>query len=207
MSMSEAGEALGFEGTYPLDEHFWVPGGQDTQYPLRFGDLASVPSSEQAAQDSKGKPWFAAMVVHPNCDLGPKGAPLGVQVVRVHPLKKVSVRQRAEIVAGFTVDEAGAVRVARINFVYLAGVPGSATHSEPMFADLRETVRISLANLAAAGRLAAMTHEARVAILARDALFRYRWNLTPVEVYKLERARISNDPRFEGPKPLWATSD
>lgn len=203
--MSEAGDALGFEGTYPLDGSFWFAGEEAAAMPWRYGDLLAVPASAGQSRDSKGRTWFALMVGHPACDLGAKGAPKGVQVFRVHPLRSVSRPQRAEIIAGYTLDGQGRMRVARLNFVYLAPVPGSATHEESMFADLREPVRIPLPDLTEAGRLAAMTHEARVAVLRRDALFRYRWNLSLEQVFALERARISGDSAFEGPRPPWAT--
>ena len=204
--MSDAGEALGFEGIYPADGGFWVPFDQQSLYPWRYGDLVALPHGETTVQDGKGRTWFAAMVVHPTCDLGAKAAPSGSQLVRVRRLQDVSERQRTEIAAGFAVDAEGVTRVARVNCVYLAGVSGATAHSEPMYADLRETVRLPLGVVEAAGRIAAMTHEARVAIIRRDALFRYRWNLTLGDVYEQERARISVDSRFEGPKPDWASS-
>lgn len=204
--MSEAGEALGFEGTYPLDERFWFPAEQSAVVPWRYGDLVAVPASAENARDGKGRPWLALMVGHPACDLGAKGAPKGVQLFRVHPLKAVSRPQRSEIIAGYTVDPAGQLRVARLNCVYLAPVPGSATHAQSMFADLREPVRVPLMELTEAGRIAAMTHEARVAVLRRDALFRYRWNLSLDDVFALEQSRIAGDDAFEGPRPQWATS-
>ena len=193
-----------FEGTYPFDEGFWFDNRKSTEVPWRFGDLLAVPPLTEAARDSKGRPWLALMVGHPACDLGAKGAPKGVQVFRVHPLKAVSRQQRSEIIVGYTLDLQGQMRVARLNLVYLAPVPGSPTHDQPMFADLREPIRIPLPDLEAAGRLAAMTHEARVAVLRRDALFRYRWNLSLDQVFALERTRIAGDQAFEGPKPDWA---
>lgn len=202
--MTEAGEALGYEGTYPLDEHFWAPPGDAETLPWRYGDLIAVPDSNAQARDSKGRPWLALMVGHPACDLGAKGAPKGVQAFRVHPISSVSRPQRQEIIAGYTLDAAGQLRVARLNLAYLAPVPSAPKHGQAMFADLRETIRVPLADLQEAGRLAAMTHEARVALLRRDALFRYRWNLSLGQVFAFERERIGGDQHFGSAKPVWA---
>ena len=59
-------------------------------------------------------------------------------------------------------------------------------------------------NAEAAGRIAAMTHEARVAVIARELRFRYRWGLTPTDVMTFEKARIGRDADFKGPRPTWA---
>ena len=73
-----------------------------------------------------------------------------------------------------------------------------------MYADLRQTARVPLDELKVAGRVAAMTHEARVALLARDLYFRYRWPAAVASVFELEWGRINSDPDFLGPKPNWA---
>ena len=58
-----------------------------------------------------------------------------------------------------------------------------------MFADLRRSVRIPVEHLQAAGRVGAMSLDARVAVLRRDAYFRYRWPLSLDDVLNLERFR------------------
>lgn len=205
-------EALGFAGTYPLDDRFWVPAGDADAYPWRYGDLLHVPSGiealtvEEPAQDDappRTKPWHAVMVLHPASDLGAKRAPQGVQIVRVRPLEDVGETDQRAVITGYTIRD-GIVRDAHVSLVYLAGVAGSAHHEGHMFADLRTTARVPLPTLEAAGRIAAMTHEARVAVIARELRFRYRWGLTPTDVMTFEKARIGRDADFKGPRPTWA---
>ena len=193
---------LPFAGTYPADESYWVPPAEEQQYPPRYGDLFAVPKNLGLA-DSKGRPWVAVMATHPSCELGAKGAPTGVQVVRVHRLREVSARQRDEVRAGF-MEVDGQIRPARLDMFYLAPVAGVDGTNEEMYADLRATARIDLDVLQQAGRVAAMTHDARLALLRRDLAFRYRWHLPPGQILALERARIGGDSTFEGPRPAWA---
>lgn len=193
--------ALSFTGTYPQDTEFWVPPTDAPEFPRRYGDLFTTPDLE-ACTDSKGKLWRAVMAVHPSCELGAKSAPTGVQVVRVHLLREVSAPQRDEIRAGFKETD-GQFRIARTNMVYLAPPPEVDRLGEELVADLRASARVPLADLED-GRLAAMTHDARVAVLRRDIYFRYRWLLHLSTVAELEQARISADPAFEGPRPSWA---
>lgn len=193
--------ALQFDGTYPLDEDFWVPTGEDAPCPPRYGDLFATPEVDQC-RDSRGKPWRAVMAVHPSCELGAKQAPLGAQVVRVHFLREVSTSQRDEIRTGCR-ERSGRVELCRVNLVYLAPLSDSVLDEE-LLADLRATARVPLSSLRAA-RLAAMTHDARVAVLRRDTYFRYRWPLTLEAVAGLERDRIRRDAAFLGPRPDWAT--
>ena len=192
---------LPFAGTYPGDDAFWVPQAESGGYPPRYGDLFAVPDRSDL-RDSKGKPWRALMAVHPSCEMGAKAAPDGVQVVRVHLLREVSQPQRDEIRAGFKETALG-IRPARVNMVYLAPPPAGPVQEE-LFADLRTTARISMDELLTAGRLAAMTHAARLAVLRRDVYFRYRWDLAAVDVLRLEQGRIRADSAFEGPRPDWA---
>lgn len=203
--MSDSGDALGFQGTYPNDDAFWLvePKASSDGYPWRYGDILNTPVDVTDVQDSKGRPWAALMVVHPNCDLGAKGAPRGVQVVRVRPLKDVAAKHRAAITAGFRQDATGRVLVAFAHAVYLAGVPGTPLW-ERMFANLRDTARVDRAVLESAGRVAAMSHEARVAVITRDVQFRYRWGVFLEQVYQLEARRTGNDANFLGPRPSWA---
>ncbi len=142
------------------------------------------------------------MAVHPSWELGSKAAPLGVQVVRVHRLSEVSRSQRDEIRTGFR-EQDGQVRIARVNYVYLAPVQGDDDLDRELMADLRASARVPLLDLAGL-RAAAMSHDARVAVLAREIYFRHRWPVTPADVLALERERISRDPAFVGPRPVWA---
>ncbi len=87
--------------------------------------------------------------------------------------------------------------------VFLAGVPWSAGHRDGMFANLRETVRVSMADLAAGGRVAAMTHDCRVSVIRRELYYRYRWLVSREDVQANEASRVSNDSDFVGPRPPW----
>jgi hypothetical protein len=87
--------------------------------------------------------------------------------------------------------------------VYLAPVPDDEQLGEELFADLRTTARVDLAELAEQRR-AAMSHDARLALLRRDLYFRYRWAVTLEAVTALERDRIAGDAAFVGPRPDWA---
>jgi len=196
---------LTFTGTYPDDADWWM--SPDDGAPWRYGDLVRTPATaaDDGAIDSKGRPWRALLLTHPSCELSAKGTPAGVQAVRVFRLREVSQRQGAEIVTGY-VEVGGALRVARVHQVYVAPVPGDTTLSERLFADLRQTVRIPFDVLHAAGRAAAMSHEARVAVLRRDIYFRYRWPLSLHAVAELEARRIGADSEFVGPRPAWAPS-
>lgn len=190
---------LPFDGTYPADDDYWVPPGEAHEYPPRYGDLFATPDSDEF-RDSKGKLWSAVMAVHPSCEMGDKGAPDGIQVVRVYLLRQVSIAQRDEIRTGFRVSEEG-IRLARVNTAYLAPPPEGP--KEELYADFRKTARIPSDKLLG-GRHAAMTHNARLAVLRREIYFRYRWDLPIEELLRLEHGRISNDPSFRGPRPNWA---
>ena len=72
-----------------------------------------------------------------------------------------------------------------------------------LFADLRACSRVPLDALRA-GRVSAMSHDSRVAVLRRDAYFRHRWPLSLLAVTTLEADRIRTDPAFVGPRPTWA---
>lgn len=190
--------ALPFAGCYPLAANFWVPHQDQDLYPRSYGDLCATPESREC-QDTRGKPWHATVVLHPSCELQEKEAPKGVQVARVHKLSAVSQRQQQEIIAGVSERDL-VIRLARVNTAFLAGTPSDyPSHHDPMFADLRETVRVPSGSLI---RLAPMSHDARLAVLRRDNYFRYRWALTLDQVTALERNRINNT-RFDGPRPAW----
>jgi len=130
------------------------------------------------------------------------GAPNGVQVVRVHKLREVSNGQILELRTGFR-ERGGRIELCRVNVVCLAGIAGAPGLDEELVADLRPLARVPLDGLRA-GRVGAMTHDARVAVLRRDVSFRYRWPLTLEAVTQLGAERIRADPAFVGPRPTWA---
>jgi hypothetical protein len=189
---------LPFVGTYPHDEDFWVDPKDSHAYPLRYGDVFITPDLPQCC-NAKGKPWRAVMAVHPSCELGAKSAPDGVQVVRVSLLSNVNEGQRNEIRAGFR-EKNGQIQLSWAHLVYLATVQADDLKGEDLYADLRATARVPLDSLQG-NRIAAMTHDARVALLRRDTYFRYRWPLTLDAVASLERDRIASDTNFHGPRP------
>jgi hypothetical protein len=189
---------LPFVGTYPHDEDFWVDPKDSHAYPLRYGDVFITPDLPQCC-NAKGKPWRAVMAVHPSGELGVKSAPDGVQVVRVSLLSNVNEGQRNEIRAGFR-EKNGQIQLSWAHLVYLATVQADDLKGEDLYADLRATARVPLDSLQG-NRIAAMTHDARVALLRRDTYFRYRWPLTLDAVASLERDRIANDTNFHGPRP------
>lgn len=112
-----------FAGTYPGDSSFWVDAASADQYPLRYGTYFARPLVSRR-QTSKGRPWVAVMSLHPSCELGRKASPEGVRVVRVFRLGNVSQGQREEVRVGY-VERYGETRIARVNMVYQASVPGA----------------------------------------------------------------------------------
>jgi hypothetical protein len=192
---------LPFQGTYPADDNFWISGAAADSYPLRYGDLFRTPDSA-ALRTTKGRPWTAVMALHPNCELGAKGAPDGIQVIRVHRLREVSNSQQDEVRAGFRQTESG-IQPARVNMVYLAPPPCQDL-AEELYADLRQTARVDNEIIPAESRLAVMSHDARLALLRRDIYFRYRWDIELTQLVELEAGRIRADQKYEGPRPSWA---
>lgn len=60
-----------------------------------------------------------------------------------------------------------------------------------------------MADLRAARRIAALDHDARVAVIHREIYDRYR-SLVPLdEIRAAEQNRISNDPYSTEPRPPW----
>lgn len=73
-----------------------------------------------------------------------------------------------------------------------------------MYADLRQLRRIRFDELVSAGRIAAMEHDLRVALIRRELTPKYRWLLPMDDVRALEAQRIGGDTHYVGPRPTWA---
>lgn len=198
--------ALGSDAWYPPPDAYWVtPDAQDNR-PFRYGDLFNAPSSSASGQvltTADGAHWHAVMVLSPSCEVISKVKDDSlVEVARVVPLAAQDPKPGAAIVAGWQ-EKDGRTMVAYAHTVFLAGVPHSASHSEGMFANLKETVRVTMADLRSAGRIAALDHDARVAVIRREIYYRYRWLVPMEDVRANEADRISHDPHFTEPRPTW----
>jgi hypothetical protein len=192
---------------YPAPEQYWVPANEEEMYPFRYGDLFFAPSTGTSGRPlvraSDGKPWHAVLALSPSCEMGAKAKPSSaIEIARVIPLEAQPQDSQASIITGWQ-ERDGRVAIAYAHTVFLAGVPWSTDHQDAMFANLRETVRVSMEHLSSAGRIAAMTHDCRVAIIRRELYYRYRWLVSRDDVQTNETNRISNDPDFIGPRPPW----
>lgn len=196
---------------YPQAHHYWVPAGEAQEpgvWPHRYGDLFHAPATDSYGTPlagTQGKPWDAVMVYSPSCELVSKAKPTDtVEVVRVLRLdSQTDQRAASAIITGWQ-EKDSRITVAYAHTVFLAAVSGHATHDHPMFAHLKSTARVTLANLRAAGRIAALGHDARVAVIRRDLYYRYRWLVPMADVKAAETDRIANDPHFTPPRPGWA---
>ncbi len=191
--MSSEGRAVG--AWYLPAEDYWVVADQAGEYPHRQGDLFGP-------VEIAGEPWDAALLVHPTCEIA-KTSVRELQVVRVRLLSAIAdASQRAQVVAGW-VERDRAIRIAFAHTFFLAPVPGS---NDPLFANFREIALTDKDVLFATGRVAAMTHDARVSLIRRKLYFRYRLNVAFEQVRELEARRIVGDPAFSGPRPAWAAA-
>ena len=203
--------AIESDAWYPSPSSYWVPSAQaeaPDEWPFRFGDLFHTPDQSASGDpltDRQGVRWHAVMAYSPSCELVSKAKDSDtVEVVRVYRLDSQSDQKAAaRIVAGWQ-ERDGRVGVAFAHTVFLAPVPEHETHDQPMFANLKRTERVTLGDLRAAGRVAALSHEARVAVIRRDLYYRYRWLVPLTDVLAAETARISADPHFTPPRPEWA---
>lgn len=178
-------------------DDYWVPADQAGAYPVRQGDLFGPVTV------ADGQAWDTALIVHPTCELAKKSV-ARVQVARVRGLDELGDdKQRLRVVAGIA-EADGHVRVAFAHTFFVAPVPGSRL-AEPMWGDLRDIALADREQVAAARRVGALTHDARVTFIRRYLYFRFRLALGFEQVRALEAARISADPAFAGPKPQWAT--
>lgn len=195
------------EAWYPRPDDYWVPDAEADERPYRYGDLFHAPSHDvhgAPLSDKGGAPWHAVMVLAPSCELVAKAKPTdAVEVARVLPLNSQDPKAARAIVTGWQ-EKDSRITIAFAHTVFLAPVPDHATHAGPMFAHLKSTTRVTLADLRLAGRIAALDHDARVSIIRRDIYYRYRWLTPRADVEAAERTRISNDPHFAPPRPDWA---
>ena len=211
MSKASTREDIISDAWYLKPEAYWVPAAEAEQpdlWPHRYGDLFYAPSADANGvplQGTEGNPWHAAMIYSPSCEVISKAKPSDtVEVVRVLRLDNQSDQKAmAAIVAGWQEKE-GRITVAFAHTVFFAPVPGSESHDSPMFAHLKSTARVTLGDLRAVGRIGALTHDARVAVIRRDLYYRYRWLVPMADVRAAETDRIENDPHFTPPRPTWA---
>lgn len=205
---------------YP--DEYWVAPPADVQRPFRYGDLfftpatdafdrALVNSSKRARQvlfqGGPSEPWHAVFVLSPSCDLVSKSTDSSlIQVARVKGLLSAPPDAQAQVAAGWK-EGANGGQVAFASFAYLAPVLFSTSHNTPMFVDYRETVWVKYSDLKAAGRIAALDHDGRVALIRREIYYKYRWLVPMSQVRNAEYSRINEDPNYEGPKPDWELPD
>lgn len=182
------------DGWYLAAPDYWMAPDGAADMPVRQGDLFGPCRVGRQR-------WAGALLVHPTCEVV-KPAVASLQVVRVRPLSDVaSESMQRRVVAGWH-ERGGSIRVAFANTFFLAPAPPGL--DAPMFADFREVALLPRGELQPARRVAAMTHDCRVALIRRKIYFRYRWLLSFRQVRELEALRIGSDPEFAGPRPEWA---
>lgn len=191
---------------YPHPDAYWVGAEEEPERPVRYGDLFSTPATGATGQPlltPSGAMWHAVMALSPSCELVSKAKDEDpVEVARVLPLAAQDPTAAAAITAGWQ-EKGGRTTVAFAHTVFLAGVPNHPQRAEGMFAHLKQTVRVRLGDLRAAGRIAALDHDARVAVIRRELYYRYRWVVDMDDVRAMEADRIANDPHFTDPRPPW----
>ncbi len=188
---------------YPEAAEYWF-NTEEFDYPFRHGDLFNTPGTKLCTT-TKGKPWTAVLVVHPSCELGAKATEdTEVLVARVNRVDAHGPNSRPRLRVGFA-EKDGEVVVAYANTFWLAPPPGSDADAD-LYADFRVTQRVPLRDLAAVGRLGAMSHEARAYLIRREIYFKHRWLVAVDEIRQHEAWRIAHDADFVGPKPQWPTS-
>lgn len=187
---------------YPPADTYWVRTDEVDAYPLRHGDVVATPDLD-VCRTQKGQLWSHVVVLHPSCELGAKAlADTEVVVARVNRVTDIGAQQRASVRVGFA-ERDGELVVAHANTFWMPPLPGQGDDTD-FYADFRRPQRVPLAALRAAGRVAAMTHDARVYLIRRELYFRYRWLTTVDDIRQLEAVRIAGDPHFVGPRPGWA---
>lgn len=193
---------------YPPPGDYWVAPPDEEQRPSRYGDLFNAPAQAKSGQplvNAQGDPWHAVMVLSPSCEVISKARDdAAIEVARVIPLAAQAPKAVAAVIAGWQ-EKDGRTTVAFAHTVFLAGVSHNADHAEPMYADLKQTVRVATSDLREAGRVAALDHDARVAVIRREIYYRYRWLVSMEDVRANEAIRISHDPYFTEPRPPWGS--
>lgn len=200
-SSSSTTEVAG-DSWYPAADGYWVPESEAGHYPLRYGDVCATPNPSGCVT-ADGKHWARVMVLHPSCELGAKSADhTEVVVGRINPVTSISARQRPPVRVGWS-EAGGVLRVAHANTFWMPPTPDQDDDVD-WYLDFQRVVRVPLIQLRAAGRMAAMTHDARLALIRRELYYRYRWLVSPADVMANEATRIPGDRGFLGPRPSWA---
>ncbi len=186
-------------GWYPRADQYWFDPAGDRLYPRRYGDVFEAPDLPQV-KTARGALWRAVIELHPSCELGAKARDDSQALVaRVRSVAEIEPAQRVALRAGFA-ERTGDVRPAYVHTFWLAPLPD--TGDEDLFCDFRAVTRVPTASLF--HRLGALSHDARLALIRREILFKYRWQVPLEIVRRNEIARIEADPNFEGPRPDWA---
>lgn len=143
------------------------------------------------------------LVLHPSCEIGPKAAAdTEVLVARVNRVDDIGANQRSAVRVGWA-ERQGRILIAHANTFWLPPLPAQDDQAD-WYADFRRVRSVPLTALRLSGREAAMSHDARVRLIRREIYFKYRWLVASDDVQANEKARISNDHAFEGPRPSWA---
>ncbi len=181
------------KGWYINAKDLYVPAKNASKYPVRQGDV--VHGSFLPVD------WAAGQVVHPTCELT-KPSVKTVQIARVHALADLaSDFERQLVITGFRELENGETRIDAAHTFFL---PKRSKAQKDTFVTFRELTSISANHLTNKSRVLTLTHEGRVTFIRRWIYFRFRWGLSYDEVQEAERVRISADPNFAGPRPVWA---
>jgi len=142
--------------------------------------------------------WRKVLILHPSCELGAKAAAdTEVLVARATPVSAIGKSQRPAVRMGWA-ERDGKLLVAHANTLWLPPLPGQATSTPDWYVDFRRLASVSLRDLRAGGREAAMTHDARVHLIRREIYFKYRWLVDVAEVQGNEADRIGSDPTLKG---------
>lgn len=181
---------------YPPADVYFVDPREADDYPVRQGDVFEAPEGDGALSG-----WKGFMLTHPTCEV--RKAP-EVQIVRLRAVSELAEQfQQTLVTYGFR-DRDGTIEVAYAHTFWLPPPMDSGVLSEPTFADFRDVLTVGRERVEPGLRARALSHEARLYLIRRKILFRYRWTLTIEQVRQLEADRIGRDPTFEGPRPEWA---
>lgn len=185
---------------YPRAEVYYVDTPLDSAYPVRQGDVFETPEDAGSLAE-----WKGFMLVHPTCEIR-KAALL--QVARLHAVSELPEPfQQTLLTYGYKDLGDGNVQVAYANTFWLPPASETGTLAEPMFVDFREVAMVGPERVEKALRARTMSHDARLYLIRRKILFRYRWNLPLEQIKALEAHRIGRDATFEGPRPDWASQE